>query len=57
MEIKNTSSEDNFSLTLANICCSPTPTPEPTSTGAVTVLGLLALGFSTKIIQSRKNLN
>jgi hypothetical protein len=56
-EIKNTSSEDNFSLTLANICCSPTPTPEPTSTGAVTVLGLLALGFSTKIIQSRKNLN
>ncbi|MBD2501976.1 hypothetical protein [Anabaena azotica] len=55
--IKNTSSEDNFSLTLANICCSPTPIPEPRSTGAVTVIGLLALGFSTKIISNRKNLS
>ncbi|BAT56331.1 unknown protein [Nostoc sp. NIES-3756] len=53
-EINNTSGEGNFSLTLTNICCSPTPTPESTSTSAFTVFGLASLAFSQKIIRIRK---
>jgi hypothetical protein len=53
-EINNTSGEGNFSLTLTNICCSPTPTPESTSTVAFTVLGLTSLAFSQKIFRIRK---
>lgn len=53
-EINNTSGEGNFSLTLTNICCSPTSIPEPTSTGAFMVLGLASLAFSQKIIRIRK---
>lgn len=52
-KINNTSAEDNFSLTLTNICCSPNPLPEPTST--VAVLGLGALAFVQKIIRFKKN--
>ncbi|BAY35899.1 hypothetical protein NIES2111_02170 [Nostoc sp. NIES-2111] len=53
-QIKNISGEGNFSLNMTNICCSPTPIPEPTSTGAVTVLGLGTLAFAQKVIRFRK---
>jgi hypothetical protein len=42
-EINNTSSEDNFSLTITNICCTPTPIPETTFTNAVIVFGFFGL--------------
>ncbi|MBD2346513.1 PEP-CTERM sorting domain-containing protein [Anabaena subtropica] len=53
-EINNPDLErGSFFLTLTGICC--TPIPEPTSTGALAILGLGALAFSQKVVLRRKS--